>query len=77
MVENKTPENLLNYVQKSEEDLQTIIKRYPFFTMPKIALLLKRGSEDSSLLKHVALTSYDRLKLEEHIKNRSFFLKEK
>jgi hypothetical protein len=77
MVENKAPECLTKYTAQSEEELNAIIKRFPFFTMPKMALLIKRGTEDHALLNHVALTSYDRTKLEEHVKNREFFLKEK
>jgi hypothetical protein len=77
MVDTKTPENLQTYVRKSYEDLLSIIKRYPFYPLPKIALVLKKGSEVSPLLKHVALTVYDRQRLDEHVKNRAFFLKGK
>lgn len=77
MVDYKTPENLKNYVRKSEEELLSVIRRFPFYTMPKMALLLKRGHKDSAFSKHVSLTSYDKQWLEEHLKNRAFFFKEK
>lgn len=77
VADNTLLDNLKKYTSKSEDELMSIIRKYPYYAMPKMALLIQRGTEDKSLLNHVALTSYDRVRLEEHIKNRDFFLKEK
>lgn len=68
------PENLKKYTQRSDEDLVAIIKRYPFYQLPKIALLIKKGKEDQGLLNHVALTVTDRKKLVAYIESRADFL---
>lgn len=68
------PENLKKYTSLSEDELTAKMRKYPFYTLPKIALLIKRGIEDKSLLAHVALTAYDRGILEKHIAARADFL---
>jgi hypothetical protein len=66
--------NLQKYIQKSEDELVQLISSAPYFLLPKIALLIKKQNpEDKQLLHHVALASYDRIRLQQFINNSSFF----
>lgn len=76
-VKYKASENIKKYSRMKEKDLIDIIRKYPFFVLPKIALLLKKGDEDKDLLNHVALTVYDRSKLQEYVEHSDFFPKGK
>ncbi len=72
---NKTPESIKKYIKFSDEDLKSLIAKYPFFNIPKIALLIKNHETiDPKVLHHIALTSYDRKQLQEYLKNAAFFL---
>ncbi len=76
MVENvKAPISLVKYLSYSEEELKSLISKFPFFNAPKMALLIKNhGNLDKKFLHHVALTSYDRKVLQTNLENASFFL---
>jgi dephospho-CoA kinase len=74
---NGTPDNLKKYTDQTEEELVSLMQRYPFYNLPKIALLLKKGTENKGFLKHVAITAYDRVRLEAILKRRPDFQKEK
>lgn len=76
MVENvKVPSSLKKYLSSSEEELKSMISKYPFYNAPKMALLIQNHENvDKGFLHHVALTSYDRKVLQSNMENASFFL---
>lgn len=76
MVENvKVPSSLAKYLSCSEEELKSMISKFPFFNAPKMALLIKNHENlDKDFLHHVALTSYDRKVLQYNLSKASFFL---
>lgn len=76
MVTNaKLPESLAKYIALTEQELLEKIRRNPFFTLPKIALLLKKEGDISSILQQVALSSYDRKKVQFYYENKDSLLK--
>lgn len=76
MVNNtKLPDSLAKYTALTEQQLMDKIKKYPFFSLPKIALLLIKGGDISSLLQQVALSSYDRKKVQYYFENKEELLK--
>jgi hypothetical protein len=76
MVENmKVPNSLAKYLSCSEEELKSMISKFPFFNAPKMALLIKNHDHlDKDFLHHVALTAYDRKVLQSNLSKASFFL---
>ena len=69
------PASIAKYTSLTEEQLVQKIKSAPYYSLPKIALLLKKTGDVSSLLQQVALSSYDRKKVQFYYENKDTLLK--